>query len=347
MKKNFISVIIPTRTLNDYILKENLPAFVKQTYKSFEVIILPNNSDPRDKKLLNQYPWLRIIPTGKVTRPAQKRDIGAKYSKGDILAFIDDDAYASPEWLEQAVAVFDGERLTKEKRMLTAVCGPGMLPENAGYWEIVFDAVLKTWIGSGGYSYRFNPEKQRFVDDYPSMNFLVKKSVFDKIGGFNSEYWPGEDSKLCEDIVYKENGSIMYSPEVVVYHHKRNNLISYLKQHGGYGFHRGAFFAHGDKNSRRLSYLTPSFFVLYLLMLFSRLIWMQFRLEQFSIISALPIILYCLFLVYLLIKTFISMQSITVAAGAVLVLFLTHIVYGILFIKGFFTGIIRKENIYS
>ena len=54
MKDLFISVIIPTRAINDYITKENLPAFTKQTYKNFEVIILPNNKDSQSHKLLGK-----------------------------------------------------------------------------------------------------------------------------------------------------------------------------------------------------------------------------------------------------------------------------------------------------
>ena len=91
------------------------------------------------------------------------------------------------------------------------------------------------------------------------MNFLIKKNVFEELGGFNNEYWPGEDSKLCEDLVYKNEGKIFYHPEVCVYHHRRDNLKGFLKQHANYGYHRGAFFAHGDKNSRRLSYIIPTF----------------------------------------------------------------------------------------
>ena len=45
--------------------------------------------------------------------------------------------------------------------------------------------------------HRFTPLKKRFVIDYPSMNFFIRKTTFEKVGGFNSDYWPGEDSKLA------------------------------------------------------------------------------------------------------------------------------------------------------
>lgn len=345
MKTHFVSVIIPTRSLNDYIIRENLPAFLLQTFTNFEVIVLPNEPDKLDKELLSHYRWLRIIPTGKITRPAEKRDIGVKHAKGNIIAFIDDDAFPSANWLERAVETFDDEH--SDQKQLAAVCGPGVLPENALFWEKVFDAVLRTWFGSGGYSYRFNPERKRFVDDYPSMNFLIKKSVFEKVGGFNSDFWPGEDSKLCEDIVYKVKDKILYNPDVLIYHHRRNNLVAYLQQHGNYGFHRGAFFAHGDKNSRRFGYLIPSAFVVYSTITLLLFAIVPTHIEKYSTLLLIPLIIYMVFEVYVFLKTLVINKDLIVSLAAPLVLFLTHVIYGILFIKGLFTGITRHEKIYS
>ncbi len=48
---------------------------------------------------------ITIIPTGPVGPPL-KRDIGAKKAKGEIIAFIDDDAYPRKDWLINAVKNF-------------------------------------------------------------------------------------------------------------------------------------------------------------------------------------------------------------------------------------------------
>ena len=327
-----ISVIIPTRSLNDFILKENLPALAKQTYRDFEAIVLPNEESSQDKPLMNQYPWLTILPTHEITRPAKKRDIGSAQAKGDILAFIDDDAFARHDWLANAAAFFF------KNPQASALCGPGVLPKYSKFWERVFDAVLCTYVGSGGYAYRFKQENARAVDDYPSMNFLVKKSVFEEIGGFNSEYWPGEDSKLCEDIVYKLNGTITYEPSVIVYHHRRNNLVHFLKQHGNYGYHRGAFFAHGDKNSRRVTYLIPSFFVLYLAFFPTIVKSVPFAMY--------PLYAYSLALLSVFFGVIIKTKQVIPSLTAVFVVVAMHITYGIRFIQGYLIGKTKKGNIY-
>ena len=338
MKEIFVSVIVPIKELSYSLLYENLPAFEKQDYKHFEVIILPNEQKLYDLTLIKKYPWLRIIPTGKVTRPAQKRDIGASRAKGELLAFLDDDAYPTPTWLSDGVQSFS-------RSDVAAVGGPGMVPPHGSLWEKVFDGILTTFIGSGSYVYRFIPKTKRFVDDYPSMNFFVRKKVFEKVGGFNNDYWPGEDSKLCNDIVYKEKKRIFYNPRVVVYHHRRSSLSHFLRQHGNYGFHRGAFFAQGDRNSTRITYFVPSYLTLYLtiLVLFTPLLVQHPILYA---ISALPFLMYALLIAAIFFHTLFRSKNLIVSFASAITLVLMHVTYGILFFIGFIKGK-TKQNIYG
>jgi len=347
----FVSVIIPLRQITHYVLHEGLPAFANQTYKHFEVILLPNKKTKHDALLIKKYPFLKIIETNKITRPAQKRDIGVRFAKGEIIAFIDDDAYPALNWLEKAVVVFSKhETFIKNKNTkdiyagkVVAVCGPGIIPKNSAFLEKVFDAVLTSPLGSGAYTYRFTPQNSRAVDDFPSMNFLVLADVFKKVGGFNNNFWPGEDSKLCEDLVYGLSSKILYDPSIKVYHHRRPDLGHFLKQHGNYGFHRGAFFAHGDKNSMRLSYLIPTFFVLYLFSL-----PFAYYLTSINYLLLLsPLFLYKALLVYQILRSYKANKSLKISVFSSIVLFLMHAYYGIRFVYGFVVGFVKKEHIYG
>lgn len=332
-----ISVVIPSKDFSYFLTFENLPALDKQTYRNFETIVIVDYHSQYDLALLKKYRWLTIISSGKSAKPAQKRDLAAAKAQGDIIAFIDDDAYPDPLWLKKATELFKNKKIS-------AVCGPGILPPHAGFWERVGDAILRSWFGAGGYQYRFMKKKQRFIDDYPSMNFLIRTHLFKKLGGFNSTYWPGEDSKLCNDLVYEEGGKILYDPSIVVYHHRRNSLHAYLKQHANYGYHRGAFFAQGDQNSRKLSYLAPTFFVLYLILCIAFAPF--FILSQISPVFFLfffPFVIYLSLLLYTVFVTLAQTKNTIIAFTAPIVLFLMHLTYGILFIKGFY----KKNHIYG
>ena len=40
------------------------------------------------------------------------------------------------------------------------------------------------------------------------VNLVVKREVFEAVGGYDSHYWPGEDTKLCLDITHKAGKKI-------------------------------------------------------------------------------------------------------------------------------------------
>ena len=115
----FVSVVIACPR-GSWMLDECLRALSAQTYRDFEVIVLPDGTDgdsgvpgPMPKDMA-----ISFLPTGKV-RPAEKRNLGIKAAKGEIVAFIDDDAYPDAHWLEYAVKYFGDETIG-------AVGGPGV-----------------------------------------------------------------------------------------------------------------------------------------------------------------------------------------------------------------------------
>lgn len=66
---------------------------LEQTYKNFEVIILPDSFSNEEIDLeIFKDKRIKIIETGNIP-PALKRAKGVEISKGEILAFLDDDTY--------------------------------------------------------------------------------------------------------------------------------------------------------------------------------------------------------------------------------------------------------------
>ena len=197
-------------------------------------------------------------------RPAEKRNLGIKAAKGEIIAFIDDDAYPDPHWLEYAVKFF-GEK------SIGAVGGPGVTPPGDKSLAKIGGRVYDNILVSGNYRYRYKAGGVRMdVEDYPSCNLFVRKELMEKFGGYRTDFWPGEDTLLCKDIL--DNWKrIVYDPWVVVYHHRRALFGAHLRQLGRYGFHRGYFCKRFPSNSLRLSYFIPTAFVFYTLSWFALL----------------------------------------------------------------------------
>ena len=317
------SIIIPIKELNKY-LEESIPKILEIDYKNFEIIILPNDK-PLKKPDYIKNKKIKIISTGKVS-PAAKRDIGAKKSKGEYLAFLDDDAYPRKDWLNIAEEIFTSKKVA-------AIGGPAITPKNDSDSQKASGLFFEALFGGGKVSYRYKPAKNSFyVDDFPSVNLIVSKKIFLDIGGFNNKFWPGEDTKFCLELI-KKHHKIWYSNKLVVYHHRRKLFKPHLLQIGNYGKHRGYFSGKLDKTSLKIFYFVPTIFLLgniflFLLALFKinfLFIWIIFLIIYFSLIS---------------IDVASKTSNIKLWFLTVITIFLSHIVYGWNFLKGFISGLL-------
>jgi len=315
-----VSVVIACPN-DSWMLQECLEGLRRQTYRNWEVIVLPDGGEERTDGNV------RYLPTGKV-RPAEKRNVGIREAKGEIIAFIDDDAYPEAHWLEYAVKYFgDGD--------IGGVGGPGVTPPGDKWLAHVGGRVYDNALVSGNYRYRYKAGGvRRDVEDYPSCNLFVRKDILEKIGGYRTDFWPGEDTLLCKDII--DNWKrIIYEPWVVVYHHRRALFLPHLRQLGRYGFHRGYFCKRFPSNSLRASYFVPTAFVAYLLSLG---VWTVVQTAAFGwsgmgatgfLVASLPGIAY---LLAVLATTFCLRPHYWLLTA--LGVFLSHVVYGIRFLQG-------------
>lgn len=313
------TIVIPVKEINDYV-RETVPHIQRLHGDSWELIILPNEAaaaewgDPR----------IRLIPSDRVG-PGAKRDIGGKEAKGEILVFLDDDSYPQSDLLDVADRYFADAGVV-------AIGGPGITPPHDSFWQRVSGAMFLSRL-SGGAPERYVPVGSvREVDDWPSVNLMVRKDDFLAVGGFDTPFWPGEDTKLCLSLIKNTGKRILYVPELIVWHHRREGLLRHLKQVGAYGLHRGFFVKKYPETSRRLSYFAPSG-LLALALLSLLLPWLPQALGRMALIgwSVYGIALMFAF------RDISRHESLRVSAIAVWYTFLSHLYYGLRFIQGMFT----------
>ncbi len=317
-----VTIVIPVKRFNDN-LKECILHCLELDYNDYEIIILP------DEEFKNEFTEkVRIIETGPMG-PSEKRDIALDKARGEILAFLDDDAFPAKGWLKHAVAYF-------ENPDVAAVGGPAVTPSTDDLRQKASGLVFSSILGSGKLSYRYVPKKSREVEDYPSCNLIVKKDVLKKIGGFKTTYWPGEDTVLCLEITRNLNKKIIYSPNVLVYHHRRRVFLPHLKQVTSYALHRGYFVKKYPQTSRRLVYFLPSLFVLgimagIILSFFNPILKNVFLI---GIISYLTI---------MFLDSALRSRQLKLTFFVYISSLLTHICYGIWFVKGMLKKRLKEE----
>jgi cellulose synthase/poly-beta-1,6-N-acetylglucosamine synthase-like glycosyltransferase len=318
------SIIIPVKHINSYV-KENLKNILLQSYNNYEVIILPNFYNPNEYNFSKK---IKIISTGKIP-PGLKRNIGAKKATGEVLVFFDDDSFPKNNFLLFARYYF-------RNKNINAAGGPSITPNTNTTFQKISGYFFENTI-FGGSTERYLPKKNFFVDDWPSVNFLIKKKTFLSVGGFNIKYWPGEDTLFCLNLVKKTKKKILYSPNLVLYHHRRKTLIKHLKQIKGYGLHRGFFSKKYPENSLRFKYFVPSIFFLYLTSIPIAL----FLLKINSLYLA-PLITY-FFLIYFKSFYIALNKKKNISFEIFRCVFFSHIVYGYNFIKGLLSKNIQSK----
>ncbi len=79
--------------------------------------------------------------------------------------------------------------------------GPAITPEDEKFLAKISGNIYSSFLMSGGARKRFVVVKQKVHEDedIPSVNLIIRRDVFNKVGGFKdiSKYHPGEDTLFC------------------------------------------------------------------------------------------------------------------------------------------------------
>ncbi|OLD02516.1 MAG: hypothetical protein AUJ07_08585 [Crenarchaeota archaeon 13_1_40CM_3_53_5] len=311
----FISIVVACRAIDSY-ANQCIRECLQLDYSRFELLVLPDYvetvSDDR----------VRVLPTGPV-KPSEKRNTGVSAAKGEVVAFIDGDAYPDKDWLKNSLKYFDDPRVA-------AVGGPGITPQSDNTMQKASGEILSSFLGAGPLNFRHSAKLPRKCDDLPTVNMFVRRSTFNDMGGFDSSYWPGEDTKFCRDLVYRFGSEAVYAPDVVVYHHRRLLFRPHLKQIAGYGLHRGYFTKKFPENSRRPLYFAPTLFVLGI----PALLLLGYVDESVRFVSLFPLIAYLLLIGIGALVIGLRRRNTNLVGPVFLGAIATHLWYGTYFLKG-------------
>jgi len=180
----------------------NHPPIKNQYY-----FIIPKSTLPGSVKILsNPRPGL-----------SEARNTGIKNAKGDIIVFIDDDAFADKNYLSNLIKNY-------EEQNVAGVVGKILPKEKPGYPEELY------WLW--GFTYKGFPEVRCEVRNGHGCNMSFRRDVFDKVGLFDvklgrvgKKLVTAEETEFSIRVLNSFPGSkIIYDPSVI-----SGNLYSCLK----------------------------------------------------------------------------------------------------------------------
>lgn len=217
-KINKISVVIVTHNRTKQLITcINSIIYLKK--KADEIMVLDNSkysTAEKIVKLLQKYAPIKYVKIPNNTRLGYARYVGFKNAKGNIVCFIDDDAYALPDWTKEIALEF-----TKNS-FLPAIRGRIQSSTSSNYWSSFSQAFEESFLQV--------PLKRQETDFLIGANFALNKTVCLKKGiQFNRSLVGGEDIDLSLQLKQK-NLRIVYLPKAIVLHDYRLTLLSYFKR---------------------------------------------------------------------------------------------------------------------
>ena len=238
-----ITVVICTRE-RPGALARALDSVLAQKYPSFRVLVV-DNAPVTEATAEVVRSAARRGPVEYLKEPkgglSFARNAAVAAAPGEILAWLDDDEYADPNWLaEVARALADHP----EADVVSGVIVPAELETTAQLWFEQFGGHSK---GRGFTPDVFGPATAHLQSPlYPlppfgtGANMTFRPGVIERIGGWDTALGAGTPSSGSEDTlaftqVLLSGGTIVYQPSAVTHHYHRRDFDGLHKQMVGYG----------------------------------------------------------------------------------------------------------------
>ena len=148
---------------------------LNQTVPADEILLVIDHNQELLDRARAEIHGVRILANRSTKGLSGARNTGVASSSGDVVAFLDDDAYAEEDWLEQLSVPFGDPRVAGAGGWIVPhweTAKPNWLPESF-YWTL-------------GCSYKGLPSSGASIRNPIGANMAIRRDVFTSVGGFTS-----------------------------------------------------------------------------------------------------------------------------------------------------------------
>lgn len=214
-----LNVIIPSYRASETIARtiESVWGNRNRFSGNFDITVVDSSDDTTPDVVKALEIDVNLIELHEQAYPGKARNHGVKNTEGDVICFIDADAWADEGWLH---SIHD---YLERNPDIGAVGGP-VLNGNPGEGY----SRLAHWCEFSGYGSNA-PEGERRVQ--PTVNVAIRRSVFEKCGPFLEDQFGNEDVLLF-DKMKKAGEKLHFNRKQIVWHRNKTMFDEiYRHQH--------------------------------------------------------------------------------------------------------------------
>lgn len=188
----------------------------QQTHQPKEIIVVIDHNPHLFQKACTTFADVILLENSEARGLSGARNCGIAIAKGAIVAFLDDDAVAAPDWLRHLALAYSKPEIVG----IGGAIDPHWATERPAWFPHEFDWVV-------GCTYRGMPWQPAPVRNLIGANMSFRREVFERIGGFRTGMGRVgtrpvgcEETELCIRIYQQWPEAILrYEPQASVFHH--------------------------------------------------------------------------------------------------------------------------------
>jgi glycosyltransferase involved in cell wall biosynthesis len=213
---NNLTVIVCAYTENRW---NDLLAAVKslqaQTLAPFEILVVIDHNPVLYERAAREIPGIRVLENEQKRGLSGARNTGIAAAKGELIAFMDEDATAAPNWLAQLSDGFSAENVYGVGGQIV----PAWMETRPEWFPAEFEWVV-------GCTYKGMPTTDAPIRNLIGCNMAFRREVFQVVGGFREGIGRigtrpigCEETELCIRVKqHWKNAVLLYKPQAQVFH---------------------------------------------------------------------------------------------------------------------------------
>jgi glycosyltransferase involved in cell wall biosynthesis len=197
-------------------LERALTSIRTQTYPVSEIVLVVDHNESLFRRAERAFPDIKVIENAEPRGASGARNSGIALCSGSLLAFLDDDAAAEPDWLSASIPHFADPSVVGVGGKITPIWergAPRWFPEEL-LWTV-------------GATYRGMPTTASPVRNVWAGNMVVRRAAGEQAGGFRTDFgkrgdredFQAEDTEFCLRVAREwPRGQWIYEPAAVAGH---------------------------------------------------------------------------------------------------------------------------------